>query len=377
MEKGRIIESILSVQPGFVEYTRLQRAAAKFVKTNPLTDQWVELKQPVEDSAIFFRHIGEVLETLGYLDKHNRERDIPQALKSFQHFHGLEPDGKPGKNTIDALRQTTLYKYKILAMNLDRLRKEQIADSNQLLVNIPDYRLTIFEGNRMVDTFRVIVGHPASPTPLLTARMERIITNPVWYVPRSITMNEILPKLKTDSNYLRRNRMKLLDSNYKPVDEASVNLAAMDEGGFNYTLRQDRGSENSLGQVKFVFSNPYTIYLHDTPGKQMFFKDLRAFSHGCIRIKDPERLAGYIIRKINSGDTDVNTLITSGTHREIDITTLFPSISGILPVKRMIQATFTFIKIFMGSTARNSRSLNRRWASKDIPGDDSLCDCYY
>ena len=317
---GKIIRSILSVQPGFIEYTRLQRATEKFVKAAPLTDQWVEIHQPVADSVIFFRQIGEVLKTLGYIDRQNQNTDIREAMKQFQHFHGLAPDGKAGINTVEALGQTTLYKYKTLALNLDRLRKQQIPDSNQLLVNIPAYRLKIFEGNRLVDTFRVIVGNPSSPTPLLTARMEKIIANPVWYVPRSITMQEILPKLKTDSTYLIRNRMKILDSNYKQVDQETLNLAEATEAGFNYTLRQDRGSDNSLGQVKFVFSNPYSVYLHDTPGKQMFLKDIRAFSHGCVRVMDPERLAGYIIREINEGSTNINELIAGGTHREIDIT---------------------------------------------------------
>jgi murein L,D-transpeptidase YcbB/YkuD len=129
--------------------------------------------------------------------------------------------------------------------------------------------------------------------------MERIIANPVWYVPRSITMNEILPRIKADTGYLRRNGFKILDENYRTVNEQSINLEALSEDNFNYTLRQNRGTENALGQIKFLFSNPYTIYLHDTPGKALFSKDIRAFSHGCIRIKDPERLAGFIIREMN------------------------------------------------------------------------------
>lgn len=317
---GRIINSILSVQPGFIEYKRLQRATEKFIGSALLTDEWVEINQPVSDSSVFYEQIGEVLKMLGYMDRQNKNTEIREALKQFQHFHGLTPDGRAGKNTVDALELTTLYKYRTLALNLDRFRKQRIPDSNQLLVNIPAYRLKIFEGNRLVDTFRVIVGNPSSPTPLLTARMEKIIANPVWYVPRSITMQEILPKLKTDSTYLTRNNMKILDGNYKQVDQETLNLAEATEEGFNYTLRQDRGSDNSLGQVKFVFSNPYSVYLHDTPGKQMFLKDLRAFSHGCVRVKDPERLAGYIIREINAGSTNINELIAAGTHQEIAIT---------------------------------------------------------
>jgi murein L,D-transpeptidase YcbB/YkuD len=316
---GKIIENILSVQPVFIEYRQLQRATEKFIKTNSLTDRWVKITYPTKDSLILKKQVGQVLEMIGYLDKNNRKEDISEALKKFQHYHGLEPDGKVGKNTVEALEQSTLYKYRMLALNLDRLRKQQDLDSDMLYVNIPAYQLKIFSENRLKDTFRIIVGHPSSPTPTFSARMERIIANPVWYVPKSITMHEILPKIKSDSGYLKRNRFKILDRNFKTVNYKTLNLAEVSENDFDYILRQDRGSDNSLGQVKFIFSNPYAIYLHDTPGKELFSKDLRAFSHGCVRVQDPERLAGYIIHKINSENTDIAQLIAAGAHREINI----------------------------------------------------------
>jgi murein L,D-transpeptidase YcbB/YkuD len=154
--------------------------------------------------------------------------------------------------------------------------------------------------------------------------MKTIIANPVWYVPKSITMKEILPKIKADTGYLRRNGFRILDDRYRTVNERSLDLNALSGDDFNYTLRQNRGADNALGQVKFIFPNPYAIYLHDTPGKTLFAKDIRAFSHGCIRIKDPERLAGYIIHEINGDDTDMAALIRNGGHREIDIAVNLP-----------------------------------------------------
>jgi murein L,D-transpeptidase YcbB/YkuD len=207
----------------------------------------------------------------------------------------------------------------MLALNLDRLRKKHYSDSALLYVNIPAFRLKILEGNLVKDTFRVIVGNPASPTPILSGRMQRIIANPMWYVPRSITMNEILPKIKSDSNYLARNNFRLLDKNNNLVNAQDINLSQISDKDFDYTVRQNRGSDNSLGQVKFIFSNPYAVYLHDTPGKALFSKDLRAFSHGCVRVQQPERLANYILREINSDTTDFAQLMQKGQHREFNI----------------------------------------------------------
>jgi murein L,D-transpeptidase YcbB/YkuD len=320
----RIIENILSVQPAFIDYVLLQQATEKFIRANSLTDQWVTITYPTKDTLTLDKQVKEVLITLGYFVKDDRDADFITALKKFQHYHGLEPDGKTGKNTIEALRQSTLYKYRTLALNLDRFRKQQNLDSNMLYVNIPAYYLKIFNENRLKDTFRIIVGHPSSPTPILTGKLEKIITNPMWYVPRRITMHEILPKIKSDSGYLKRNGFKILDKNFNTVDHKSLNFAEISENNFDYTLRQNRGSDNSLGRVKFMFSNPYSVYLHDTPGKRLFLKDQRAFSHGCVRVQNPEKLASYIVNELNSDNTDITQLITAGTHREIDMAINLP-----------------------------------------------------
>jgi murein L,D-transpeptidase YcbB/YkuD len=154
--------------------------------------------------------------------------------------------------------------------------------------------------------------------------METIIANPCWYVPKNITVHELLPKLKTDTGYLKRNGFKVLDSNFKTVNYENLNLADIPETDFNYTIRQDRGSDNSLGQMKFIFSNPYSVYLHDTPGKTLFSKDLRAFSHGCVRLQDPDRLANYILHEINADTTNISRLIATGRHFEFKLTSSLP-----------------------------------------------------
>lgn len=319
IRQNRIPESILSVQPEFAEYHDLQHATARFVQAGPLSDRHPEFTYPAADHDLLLDQIREALIILGYLAEPVQHSQVIAALKRFQHDHGLDPDGKPGRNTLEVLELSRLDRYRILALNLDRLRKQPIYGEDHLYVNIPAYRLKIFRNNQLVDTFRVIVGHPCSPTPRLTGTMETIIANPVWFVPRSITLREILPKIKSDSGYLSRNGFKLLDEAYRTVDATTLDLKSLNAENFNYTLRQSRGTDNSLGQVKFVFSNPHAIYLHDTPGKALFNKDIRAFSHGCVRVKDPERLAGYIVREINEDTTDVARLIRQGGHHEIGV----------------------------------------------------------
>lgn len=320
--RNQVIECMQSVEPRFPEYRNLRIASESFVRSNTLNDHSFQIAYPNKDSAALYSQIKEALIEAGYLKDING--DMISALKQFQKYHGLISDGKPGLNTIQALQFSSLYKYKVLALNLDRLRKNRQPEATMLYVNIPAYRLKIYESNTVKDTLRVIVGNPKTPTPLLTGKMERIIANPMWYVPKKIAVHEILPKLKTDSTYLSRNGFKVLDRNHKVVNASDLDMANMNASDFDYTFRQNRGTDNSLGQVKFIFSNPYAVYLHDTPSKSLFAKDLRAFSHGCVRVQHPERLANYILQRFNSDTTDFSGLMQAGKHREFTIQSSLP-----------------------------------------------------
>jgi murein L,D-transpeptidase YcbB/YkuD len=241
------------------------------------------------------------------------------SLKKFQYYHGLEPDGKPGKNTREALAQSTLEKYRQIALNLDRLRKENLQAEQFIYVNIPAYQMRIYKKNRIIGNSKVIVGAVETPTPLISSKIESIITNPEWQVPRSITLDEILPKLKSDSGYLNRNRLRLIDKNRDTVAYHQVDWNTVSTETFDLMLSQESGKDNSLGCVKFVFSNPYSVFLHDTPGKQSFSKDVRALSHGCIRVQHSEMLADYLVREFSrqNHEVDVISTINKGIRREI------------------------------------------------------------
>jgi murein L,D-transpeptidase YcbB/YkuD len=312
---------ILAVQPTFIEYQKLQQALVRFINNTKIDNVRVSVPDPSKDSALFRKTIEKVLISFGYLQPGSTDESFIQSLKKFQYYHGLEPDGKPGKNTCELLKQSTEDKYLQIALNLDRLRKENLQTEQFIYVNIPSYQLRIYKMNRIIGNSKVIVGAVKTPTPLVNSKIERIITNPEWQVPRSITLDEMLPKLKSDSGYLNRNRLRLIDRNRNTVAYHQVDWNTVSDKTFDLIIRQESGKNNSLGCVKFVFPNPYSIFLHDTPGKQSFSKGVRALSHGCVRVQHPEMLADYLVREFSrqNHDVDVINLINKGIRREITL----------------------------------------------------------
>jgi hypothetical protein len=320
--QGKPVEGILSVQPRFIEYARLQAATANFVKSTSLSGDTLFIDRADKDSVEFYNQINNALVRMGYAPKKCGRKELTEGLKEFQVHHGLESDGRPGRNTVEALQTTTLYHYRMLALNLDRLRKQDNSDINLLYVNIPAYNLKVFCQNKLRDTYRVIVGSPKTPTPQLVSKVERVIANPVWDVPTSIAQNELLPKIKADSGYLRRNRFRVVDRNNKTVNSQQIDINGISNAEF--FIRQESSSDNALGKVKFIFSNPYSVYLHDTPSKTLFSKDARDMSHGCVRLENPEKLAEYLVNILQSDSTDISGMINRGIRREFNLAVAVP-----------------------------------------------------
>jgi murein L,D-transpeptidase YcbB/YkuD len=322
IKMGNPVEQILSVQPRFIEYTQLQAATLHFVRSTSLSDDTLFIAKADKDSVEFYNQVRNALVRLGYAKKYSSKEEVVAGLKEFQRHHGLEGDGRPGLNTQEALRMTTMYHYRMLALNLDRLRKQENSEIHLLYVNIPAYQLKVFRQNKLMDTYKVIVGTPKTPTPRLVSKVERVISNPVWDVPTSIAQNELLPKIKADSGYLRRNNFRLVDRHNNTVNSQEIDIDRVSTA--EYFIRQDASSDNALGRVKFIFSNPYAVYLHDTPGKSLFAKDTRDMSHGCVRLQNPEKLAEYLVNGIQSDSTDISGLISKGIRREFNLAMAVP-----------------------------------------------------
>jgi murein L,D-transpeptidase YcbB/YkuD len=220
---------------------------------------------------------------------------LANAVKRFQRRMGLVEDGKISRATLVELNVPIEKRIKQMIVNMERLRWAPVEmEKEYLLVNIPEFRLHIFNNQKQVWQMNVVVGKSVHKTSIFKGNISSIVLNPYWGVPTSIVRNEILPKLKRDPSYLTRNNMEVLSGN-TVIDAKGIDWNKY-TGNIPYNIRQKPGRNNSLGKIKFLFPNSYSIYLHDTPSKSLFNESSRAFSHGCIRVAEPRELALHLLR---------------------------------------------------------------------------------
>ena len=314
-------EKILALQPKNLHYRNLQKALEKFLNDNTLDDEIFEIPDPDKDSVMSYNMAETVLTRMGYLTASNNENNssIVNAIKEFQRYHGLGTDGVLNKNTCKAMSMSTRERFIKIALNLDRLRKDMEYSSKRVFVNIPSYQLKVIESDQVKRIFNVVVGRPYTPTREITSKIEKITTAPRWNVPKSITLNEMLPRVKKDSTYLTRNNFKVIDKQLNEVSINEIGWKEMNRENFDYYFVQNSGNSNALGLLKFSFNNPYRIYLHDTPSKKYFNKDIRAYSHGCVRLQNPDQFASYLVENNLDAEQkpDISNLIARRIHKEI------------------------------------------------------------
>lgn len=227
--------------------------------------------------------------------EHVYDEALQAAVSAFQARHGLKADGKVGKNTRRALNVSADDRVRQLELNLDRWRlMPKVMPANHIWVNVPEYQLRLQLEREQVLDMRVVVGKRKWPTAMMHDQLEHIVFNPYWYPPRSIAVREILPKVKADPNYLDRQNFDVLEDQ-KPIDASQINWDELTSANFKYRFRQRPGRTNSLGEVKFMFPNRYSIYMHDTNAKSLFDNPIRALSHGCVRLENPAALAAAVL----------------------------------------------------------------------------------
>ncbi|MEI6594614.1 MAG: L,D-transpeptidase family protein [Bacteroidota bacterium] len=226
---------------------------------------------------------------------------LEESIKEFQYRHNQPITGKIDKAMILELNIPVEKRIKQIAFNMDRWRwLQRTLPDTYIMVNIAGFDLAVKQNNRELLTMRIIAGSTFHPTPLFHSEMNYIILNPGWDIPMSIARNEILPHLKSDNQYLIKNNIKMYESR-KP-DAAIINAedivwSDVSSKDFNFRLRQMSGTNNPLGNIKFMFPNSSYVYFHDTPFRDLFSKKSRAFSHGCMRIEKPIELAAFIMKK--------------------------------------------------------------------------------
>ncbi|MFZ0391661.1 MAG: L,D-transpeptidase family protein [Calditrichia bacterium] len=233
-------------------------------------------------------------------DSNVYNEQVESALQNFQQRHGLTADGKVGPSTLEMLNKPVEHWIQIIEINLERLRQIPKVDSGKYIeVNIPDYSLTVYKDNKIALKMPVIIGRAYDTnTPVFFDSLEYIVFSPTWTVPLKIAREEFLPKLKKDSTYISRNHYRIYDNwdpDAEPLQATKINWKEVEPSDFNYRIVQQPGEFNALGSIKFIFPNNLSIYLHDTPADYLFKRDERDFSHGCIRVEKPVKLAEYLL----------------------------------------------------------------------------------
>ena len=294
LNNKEIAKSILEAQPTSVQYKRLQKALERIIQTVSfdLLEKEMLNAEEIMPAQLSASNILNII----YNEEYNNINFKSRVIK-FQRMEKLEETGKLDKNTRMALLDEFNQKYEKIALNLERLRQDNRNTDTYILVNIPAFNLSVYEKNNQVAIYKTIIGKPLSPTPIFSARIEKIVTNPSWIVPQSISSKEILYRVKKDSTFLSRNNYLVFDKDNNEIDPGSINWDELNPSNFNYRIIQQSSEGNALGKIKFLFPNKYSVYVHDTPSKRLFDKDYRAFSHGCVRLQNPYYLAEYIIKK--------------------------------------------------------------------------------
>ncbi len=209
-------------------------------------------------------------------------QELEEAVKSFEKRYGFKEDGIITMSLINEMKRPIEERLQQILINMERIRWLPAEPSTDyILVNIPEFRLHVYDKGKYSWSSNVVVGSTANNTVIFTGNLKYVVFSPYWNVPSSILRKEVLPGIAKNKNYLSRHHMEWNGN----------------------SVRQKPGPWNSLGQVKFLFPNSYSIYLHDTPSKSLFSEEKRAFSHGCIRVSEPRRLAQYILRNDANWDS--------------------------------------------------------------------------
>ncbi len=256
------------------------------------------------------------------------DADLVAAVKSFQELHSIAATGIVDKATLAALNVPLDWRIEQVALNLQRWRymPDDLGDQH-FFVNIPYFHLIARESGTPVMDIRVVVGKPGNNTPIFSEDMETVVFSPYWNIPDTIAENETAPAVARDPNYLARQGIEILrvsGSTSQTVDASDVKWDRPDALK-GLVFRQKPGDGNALGHVKFLFPNQYNVYLHDTPADSLFAKPGRAFSHGCVRVEEPETLAKYVLRGYSDwNEESIFAAMQSGVEKHVKLKKKIP-----------------------------------------------------
>ena len=296
---GDSISSIVkSLQPELRGYLALKKSIPAFIDSMD-TKSYTYLQYPYKDSLAFLKRLLTRLSESGYKVAPVSNLDsagLTRLLIQYQTKKGFKETGKLSVPLISSLNNTDQERLRRIALTLDKYKKLPLRlPEKYILVNLPSYKLEVWEKDSLVMESKVIIGKPGTPTPHISSQISDLVIFPTWTVPNSIIMKELLPGLKKNPGYLAKKGLALYNNDGDLVDPWSVNWSKYKKG-IPYFIRQGSGDDNALGVIKFNFKNPYSVYLHDTNQRYLFKNKMRSLSHGCVRVEDWKKLAFYIAR---------------------------------------------------------------------------------
>ncbi|MGL6315564.1 L,D-transpeptidase family protein [Vibrio sp. WXL103] len=244
------------------------------------------------------------------------DESLKQAMVEFQRIHGLKQDAIIGPKTTRWLNVSPRYRKTKLALNLERARLWDKGNTTQVTVNVPSFEMQFSHSGQQLFESKVVVGKLRRPTPIMETQMKSVVLNPTWNIPWKIMVEDIIPKAKRDPSYLARQGIDIIESWTSPriISPATINWETLHPRAFPFRMRQRSGYNNALGLYKFNTPNPRAIYLHDTPSKNLFDLDMRAFSSGCIRVEHAEEFAEALL---DYQGIERDKLLNSSTNRHI------------------------------------------------------------
>jgi murein L,D-transpeptidase YcbB/YkuD len=305
----RLREAVAELPPPLVQYQLLRAMLARYrslasdtaLETLPITARAVRPGDSYEGAAALGRRLvalGDLPPDAALPERNAYDGALVDGVRRFQARHGLDADGIVGRQTQAALQVPLAWRVRQIELALERLRwLPDMSGGPFVTVNIPMFELRAWDAigptSRPRFGMGVIVGRALSTeTPVFAAEMRSVIFRPYWNVPQSILLHETLPAVRRDPGYLRRNDMEIV-SGSRVVAATPGNLELLRRG--ELLLRQRPGPSNALGLIKFDFPNAHDIYMHDTPAAALFSRSRRDFSHGCVRVEDPVRLAEWVL----------------------------------------------------------------------------------
>jgi murein L,D-transpeptidase YcbB/YkuD len=249
------------------------------------------------------------------------DNQIAQGVQRFQAAHGLFDDGVAGGGTLAEINVSATDRLRSVLVALERERWNAAPrGSRHVWVNLPDFTACIVDDDVVTFRCRAVIGETEDThqTPEFSDQMEFMVVNPSWFVPRSIITREYLPALQRNPN--AHSYLRITDSSGRVVDRGSINFGAYSASSFPFSMHQPPGDSNALGVVKFMFPNPWNIYLHDTQAKDLFNREARAFSHGCIRLQRPREFGYHLLARQTSDPQGLfDGKVTSGAESRVNL----------------------------------------------------------